>query len=134
MLENICEDAKLSKTIVGNTALKGRGVFAQKSLVKGELIERSPVIVIPAEQREFLDKTALELYYFAWEKDAAAIGLGLTSIYNHSYHPNALYVKKFDERVLEIFVWRDIVAGEEITVNYNENPEDQTPIWFDTVE
>lgn len=42
--------------IVGNTKLKGRGVFAQKRFIKGEVIERAPVVVIPAEQVELIDE------------------------------------------------------------------------------
>lgn len=56
----------LGKTIVGNTAQKGRGVFAQKPLLKGELIEISPVIVIPPQEAEFIYQTILDKYYFNW--------------------------------------------------------------------
>lgn len=125
----------MEKMIIGNTTQKGRGVFAQRRLVKGELLEIVPVIVIPEKERTFIDQTVLTNYYYEWGEYGIAIGTGFTSIYNHSYHPNAIYVKKLEQRVLEYFVWRDIEAGEEITVNYNSgNPEDQTPLWFNTVE
>ncbi|MDZ8085004.1 MAG: SET domain-containing protein [Nostoc sp. DedQUE12b] len=120
--------------IVGNTNLKGRGVFAQKHFLKGELIERAPVVVIPAEQVEFLDKTILGNYYYDWEDKAAAIALGLSSLINHSYHPNTYYVKKFADRELDLIAYRDIEAGEEITANYNGSPDDKSPIWFDVVD
>ncbi|OYD97507.1 SET domain-containing protein-lysine N-methyltransferase [Nostoc sp. 'Peltigera membranacea cyanobiont' 210A] len=120
--------------IVGNTNLKGRGVFAQKRFLKGELIERVPVVVIPAEQVEFLDKTILGNYYYDWEDKAAAIALGLSSLINHSYHPNSYYVKKFADRELDLIAYRDIEAGEEITANYNGSPDDKSPIWFDVVD
>lgn len=36
---------------------------------------------------------------------------------------------------LEFWALRDIREGEEITINYNGNPEDQTSlVWFDPVE
>ncbi|MEH1951669.1 MAG: SET domain-containing protein [Nostoc sp.] len=120
--------------IVGNTNLKGRGVFAQKRFLKGELIERVPVVVIPAEQVEFLDKTILGNYYYDWEDKAAAIALGLSSLINHSYHPNTYYVKKFADRELDMIAYQDIEAGEEITANYNGSPDDKSPIWFDVVD
>ncbi|MEH2042524.1 MAG: SET domain-containing protein [Nostoc sp.] len=120
--------------IVGNTNLKGRGVFAQKRFLKGEIIERVPVVVISAEQVEFLDKTILGNYYYDWEDKAAAIALGLSSLINHSYHPNSYYVKKFAERELDLIAYRDIEAGEEITANYNGSPDDKSPIWFDVVD
>ncbi|MEH2241477.1 SET domain-containing protein [Nostoc sp.] len=120
--------------IVGNTNLKGRGVFAQKRFLKGEIIERAPVVVIPAEQVEFLDKTILGNYYYDWENQAAAIALGLMSLFNHSYDPNTYYVKKFAEGEVELIAYRDIETGEEITANYNGSPEDISPIWFDVVD
>ncbi|MEH2022538.1 SET domain-containing protein [Nostoc sp.] len=119
---------------MGNTNLKGRGVFAQKRFFKGEIIERVPVVVIPAEQVEFLDKTTLGNYYYDWEDKAAAIALGLSSLINHSYHPNSYYVKNFAEGELDLIAYRDIEAGEEITANYNGSPDDKSPIWFDVVD
>ncbi len=35
---------------------------------------------------------------------------------------------------MKLIAYRDIEAGEEITVNYNGSPDNQSPIWFDTVE
>jgi SET domain-containing protein len=119
--------------IVSNTNLKGRGVFAQKRFLKGEIVERSPVVVIPAEQVQFLDQTILGNYYYDWEDKAAAIALGLASLLNHSYDPNTYYVKKFSEGEVELIAYRDIEAGEEITANYNGSPNDKSPIWFDVV-
>lgn len=120
--------------IVGNTKLKGRGVFAQKHFLKGEVIERAPVVVIPAEQVKLIDQTVLANYYYDWENQAAAILLSWVSLINHSYQPNTLYVKKFAERIIEYIVYRDIEEGEEITANYNGSPEDLSPIWFDVVD
>lgn len=120
--------------IVGNTKLKGRGIFAQKRFLKGEMIERSPVVVIPAEQVELIDQTVLSNYYYDWEDKGVAIALGLVSLFNHSYDPNTYYVKKFAEGEVELIAYRDIETGEEITANYNGSPNDKSPIWFDAVD
>lgn len=120
--------------IVGNTNLKGRGVFAQKRFLKGEVVDKAPVVVIPAEQVKFLDQTVLANYYYNWEDKTVAIALGLVSIFNHSYHPNTYYVKKFAEREVEYIAYRDIEEGEEITANYNGSPNDKSSIWFDVVD
>ncbi|RCJ28587.1 SET domain-containing protein-lysine N-methyltransferase [Nostoc minutum NIES-26] len=120
--------------IVGNTNFKGRGVFAQKPFLKGELIERTPVVIIPAEQVKLIDQTVLGNYYYDWEDNAAAIALGLSSLINHSYNPNSYYVKKFSDRKLELIAYQDIEVGEEITANYNGSPNDKSPIWFDVVD
>jgi SET domain-containing protein len=120
--------------IVGNTNLKGRGVFAQKCFLKGEIIQTAPVVIIPAEEVELIDKTVLGNYYYDWENKAAVIALGLASLINHSYNPNTYYIKKFAEREVEYIALRDIEVGEEITANYNGSRENQSPIWFDVVE
>jgi SET domain-containing protein len=120
---------------VGNTNGKGRGVFAQKPFTKGEIIERTPVIAIPKEEVELIDKTVLFNYYYDWNDGQIAVVLGLGSLYNHSYHPNALYARKIEERIMEYTAYQDIAVGEEITINYNYSVvSDRTPLWFDVLE
>lgn len=118
---------------VKNSPGKGRGVFAQQNFKKGEVIETCPVIVLPAEEIDSLELTKLYNYYFAWGPDSkdAAIALGYGSLYNHSYNPSARYYKDFENGLLKYVCIRDIQKGEEITINYNCDPEDKTPVWFD---
>lgn len=118
---------------VKNSPGKGRGVFAQQNFKKGEVIETCPVIVLPSEEIDSLELTELYNYYFAWGPDSkdAAIALGYGSLYNHSYNPNARYYKDFENGLLKYVCIRDIQKGEEITINYNCDPEDKTPVWFD---
>lgn len=77
--------------------------------------------------------TQLYNYYFAWGEasEEAAIALGYGSLYNHSYTPNAKYRKDFDNNLLKYICIRDIQKDEEITINYNFDPEDKTPVWFE---
>ena len=42
----------------------GRGVFAKKHVIQGELIEKAPVIIFPLEQIKLIDQTVLYNYYF----------------------------------------------------------------------
>ena len=123
------------KLAIGLTKAKGRGVFASADFVEGQMIESSPVIVIPASHRAALDTTALFDYYFSWGPDLteAAICLGFGSLYNHSYSPNARYVKDYDNGKINFIAVRVITAGEEITVNYNGDPSNSKPIWFEPV-
>ena len=94
-------------------------------------------LVIPdqatSEQRSLLDTTVLYNYYFSWgaEANEAALALGFGSLYNHSYSPNAHYVKDLDRRKIDFVAIRNISAGDEITVNYNGDPESLKPLWFD---
>ena len=68
-----------------------------------------------------------------WGRGKLALALGYGSLYNHSYRPNARYVDLAGRTKL-FTAMRDIAAGEEITVNYNGEPEDDTPVGFEVVE
>jgi len=126
-------DPNSAKLYIGVVPRRGRGVFACKAIATGELIERAPVIVIPASQCPNLEHTALYDYTFAWgeEDEDAAVALGYGSIYNHSYSPNARYVKRIEEMVIDFVALRDIQPGAEIVVNYNGEPGNREPLWFE---
>ena len=110
----------------------GRGMFASRKFVKGELIERAPIVAINEKKWPNAAKTILSDYAFDWgEKDEhAAIALGYISIYNHSYSPNAQLEQMLDELMMEIIAIKDIQEGEQITINYNGDPAKQDPLWF----
>lgn len=115
---------------------KGRGVFTDKKIKRGDLIESSPIIEFPQEDWEYIGKTVLGVYCFFWGeglKDGAMV-LGYGSLYNHSYRPNAIFCRRFSEKVMDFIAIKDIEAGEEILINYNGEPDDHEPVWFDVVE
>ncbi|OOE13067.1 SET domain-containing protein [Fictibacillus arsenicus] len=111
----------------------GRGIFASRTIQKGELIHQAPVIVCPGDQYKKLKKTALRNYYFNWGEnyDHVAIALGYGSLFNHSYSPNAMFENNLKEETVDFIALKRIKAGEEIFVNYNGDPEDKGPLWFD---
>jgi len=108
---------------------KGRGVFAKQLIRKGEIFERAPVILIPAREWESIERTVLFNYCYGWGEDSA-LALGLGSLFNHSYQPNAIYTRRFEEQVIDYRALRDINLDEEITINYNGDPLDLAPLWF----
>ncbi len=112
---------------------KGRGVFARRPIREGEEIERAPVLVIPIDEVENGEEsTRLMDYYFVWGRGTYALALGYGSLYNHSYQPNARY----DDVAPQTKVFtalRDIATGEEITVNYNGDPDDHSPVGFEVL-
>ncbi|MEZ5014935.1 MAG: SET domain-containing protein [Chitinophagales bacterium] len=118
---------------VARTPDRGRAVFTSKLIKKGTVIEIAPMIVFGAKDRDIINDTFLYEYYFEWGKKGkkGALALGFGSLYNHSYAPNAKYDPDFDLNVLEFEAIRDIKPGEEITVNYNLDPEDDTPVWWE---
>lgn len=118
---------------VGPSPGKGRGVFASRAIRAGEIIEEAPVIVLPGAEIEHIERTVLQDYYFLWgadEKDAAIL-LGVCSLCNHSYEPNALFELRPESQTIRFVARRDIAAGEEITTNYNGDPANLKPVWFD---
>ena len=130
-VHNIISPAMRVETVSG----KGRGVFALRRIHEGEVIERAPVLVIPASQVEAISSTVLDHYVYDWAPDSSvlAVALGNGSLYNHCYEPNARYTKHYDEGVLEYTALRDIEPGEEIVINYNGDPHDKAAMWFDVL-
>lgn len=130
------EDPNSVNVFIQETSDRGRGVFARRRIQKGELIERSPVIVVPRQQWTTIEQTVLSNYVFDWgeNEEDAAVALGYVSIYNHSYAPNAELTECLDDAIIEVSALRDIGVGEEILVNYNGSPDDHDELWFDVVE
>ena len=120
---------------IGESSGRGRGIFAAHPIGCGELIESSPVVVVPREQVGHLDATLLGDYYFTWgeRREEAALLLGRCSLCNHSYEPNARFVLNPAQRAIDFIALRAIAAGEEITTNYNGDPACRDPLWFPTI-
>ena len=114
---------------------KGRGVFATQSIPAGRLIEEAPVIAIPNSEISHLDRITLQDYYFLWGPDQqdAAVALGLCTLCNHSFEPNCHYIRRPEVETICFVALRDIAAGEELTINYNGNPDADRPLWFEVL-
>lgn len=112
---------------------KGRGVFALKNFKAGDIIENCPVLIFTPKERKHLEKTLLNYYVYPWRSTrGAALVLGYGSIYNHSYSPNADWKQNFKTQSMIFRAIKNIKKEEEITVNYNGEPDEQTPIdWFE---
>lgn len=122
---------------VGMSRTIGRGVFAAQDFAPGDLIETAPVLVIPAAEWSLIEKTALFNYCYAFGGNGCedmALALGFGSMYNHSYTPNAQYIKKIEEKAISYYAIRPIERGEEITINYNGDPGCRDPLWFPVVQ
>jgi SET domain-containing protein len=111
---------------------KGRGVFAKVDIPKGQAIETVPVLFMHANEfTETKKSNVREHYVYYWKEDLVAIALGYGSLYNHSFEPEADY--HFDEHSITYIALRDIAPGEEIHINYENDPEDQSPLGFDMI-
>jgi len=112
---------------------KGRGVFTSELISADSIIEISPVIVLRPGDREHIDKTLLHDYIFEWgaDKKECCMALGFVPIYNHSYASNCEYFMDYEESQMMVKTVRDIQPGEELTINYNGDWNDETRIWFE---
>jgi len=119
---------------IKTTAGKGRGIFALEDIPADYTIEIAPVIVMSATDRIHLDQTLLHDYIFEWTPEGqqlCCMALGNVPIYNHSYASNAEYYMDYEEQTIRVQSVRTIAAGEEITINYNGDWDNATPLWFD---
>jgi hypothetical protein len=114
-------------------AKKGRAVFTSVAINAAVVVELSPVIVMMKGDRAHLDKTLLHDYIFEWglQKDQCCMALGLIPIYNHSYESNCEYFMDFEEETIMVKTVRPIEAGEELTINYNGDWNDDKKVWFE---
>ncbi|HMG81707.1 MAG TPA: SET domain-containing protein [Ferruginibacter sp.] len=119
---------------IEKTPQMGKGVFTKERIPANTVIEISPVIVMKKEDKEHLDKTLLHDYIFLWGKqqDKCCMALGLIPMYNHSYKSNCEYFMDFEDDTILIETVRVIEKGEELTINYNGDPNDGARVWFDT--
>jgi uncharacterized protein len=115
---------------VASSPRHGRGVFAGHRFASKAIIEICPVVIVPAAQRAALDTTLIYDHYYKWG-DAAGVAMGFGSLYNHSYEPNARYHKDMDRDLVVVTALKAIAEDEEITINYNGKPADQTPVWYE---
>ncbi len=113
--------------------LHGQGVFALRDFMKGEVIEVAPVIRLKPSDRELLGQTIFFNYYFLVDdaKTPLVAGLGLSSLYNHSAPSNAVYSISLKEQYIKFTAHQDIEAGDEITINYNGDPDDLAVVEFE---
>jgi len=118
---------------VKKTKKKGWGVFATDVIYESEIIEQCPVLVVPTKDIIHPNgDSLLAKYVFHWGPGTFGLALGYGSLYNHSYDPNARYDDR-GRRGKMFHALCDIQAGEEITVNYNGEPDSRHPVGFPVV-
>jgi hypothetical protein len=123
---------KNNNLYIRNNGLAIDGVFSNRKLKKGETIECCPVIVFSQKDVEFLKYTNLYNYYALKGKGGVpdVLPLGFGSVYNHSSPSNAEYKLDLIKKTLTIISVCSIDADVEITINYNGEFDDDSPVAF----
>lgn len=112
---------------IRETPGKGRGVFAAGDIRRGELIESAPVVVMPDEAVEWLEKTALADYYYLWGDTQIAVVLGYGSLYNHSTTPNVSFYPDVVNKTMTYKARKNIRKDDELLIDY------QCRLWFEPI-
>jgi SET domain-containing protein len=117
---------------------KGRGVIARKALKAGTIIDVAYVILLSPEEWEKIKQTKLYDFAFEWSGEGPsithALAMGTGEFINHSYEPNAKYSMDYEKKLIVFETIKDVAAGQEITVNYNGDADNNDKLWFDPVE
>jgi uncharacterized protein len=111
----------MKRTKILYDSKKGRGVFADENISKGEVIEICHLIVLNfSEVGNFL-----EGYVFEYSAKKAALALGNGSLYNHSDKANAKCFMDTQKNILFCEAKKSIKKDEEITINYGYSKSDR---------
>jgi hypothetical protein len=108
----------ISDVIVAPAQSKGLGVFARRDFDEGDFIFRRRHAKFVAEHgiNELSEWERMHLCELAFDRYAVLAPPGC--YLNHSCEPNAM------RHGVTVFAWRDIAAGEEITIDYRLNAFD----------
>jgi len=118
--------------MIKDTGNHGRGVFATKEFMPGDMIETCPVVYLSPKERTHTEHTILAYYLYPWTSTRCGVMvLGYGSIYNHSFTPNAEWQQDFKAKTMNYLAIAKIGKGEEILVNYNGNDNMEPIDWFD---
>ncbi len=105
-----------------------RCIRAARDIKKDELIESSPIILIPKNEQDTMDDAALGSYTYDWNSTHGAFILGYCLLTNHSFTPNIVYKRDFEMLQMNYYALRNIKKGEELFINYNGRPHDTSPL------
>ena len=124
-----------NRIYIDNSKIKGagRGVFAKKDISKDDVIEICPIIEVPHDDNDQLNRSSLVTYflYLGESKDRLALMLGFGSLYNHSYKPNATFSINENGQSVEFIALENIKENSEITFNYKHDSQSTNPLWFE---
>lgn len=105
----------ITDIIVKNAGDKGKGVFALRDFARGDFIfrRRHGRVIANRDIPSLAEEDQRHLCELDWETSAILLAPGC--YLNHSCDPNAI------RRGVNVYAWKDIRQGEEITIDYRLN-------------
>ena len=105
---------------VAISSIHGRGVFAQKTIKIGDIIEECPIIKMKLQEMTVRKQMLLNYYAFMIDEhnEYTGIALGYGSLYNHSDNCNATYYFDKEKELMIFEAIQSIGKNQEITINY----------------
>ena len=115
---------------IKSAGLKGRGVFTKKSIKAGKLFLRNETIALSPGDTHFVESSILGRYIFGSDHRMdpfSYLAVGHGSLLNHSDDPNTEFrLSEGPHGKMVVFTaLRNIKAGEEITIDYGWDDEDE---------
>jgi hypothetical protein len=111
-----------SKIYIDKSPIHGWGVFANTLIEENEIIEECPILNLPINKGDSSD--LLIDYRFNWPQgldfEEQVVGLGYSSLYNHSSDANAFWVSDIPKRTFKFISNRKIQKDEEIFIWYGD--------------
>ena len=119
-----------NRTYVADSPRGGRGVFAAEAIGAGEVVEVCPVLLVPADDLDALNTTALRDHWYGWGDDGdAAVAMGHGSFYNHDDDHSCSYEVHDVLDALVIRTLRAVASDEELTIDYTGGGVNE--LWFE---
>jgi hypothetical protein len=111
---------------------KGRGVFCNKDIAAGAIIEVCPIIVVQAEDVPAIQNTRLVDYsfYFNRDENLFSLAMGFGSMYNYARYPNASHELNHELKIMLYTASTYIPAHTEICINYSGEYGNDFSRWF----
>ncbi len=123
------------KTYIKMTEEFGRGVYAEKSITEGEVVEIAEVLLLSEQDTWAVNQTGLKDYTFVvsenldytFTDNQDCLVLGNGELYNHSQEPNVKYelINLNGRKQMYFTALRDIKPDEQLFIDYNADTKRQ---------
>lgn len=100
----------------------GRGLYANRLISKGTIIELSPLIVLSKEHTKIATDTVLNNYWYYYDQNKCAIALGYGSLFNHHLEPNITYQIDKNKNIIKFIALVEIIKNQQLFINYGYDP------------